>query len=141
MIEASCDQPVDVPLGHRRDLGDVEAPECLPERVPLPEHDRPAQPDLEHAQGERLEHRGLVVGAGTPDLVVVAAEGGIAGAGPGAAWLPVVPDDHVAAHPTSSRRGCARAHRSTDPLDTIERYFAAGAPSAPGGVLTPPLET
>src|SRR6266542_1282322 len=55
-------------LGHRRDLGDVEAPECLPERVPFPEYDRPAQPDLEHAQGERLEHRRLVVGAGTPDL-------------------------------------------------------------------------
>src|SRR6266487_4451843 len=29
--------------------------ECLPERVSLPEHDRPAQPDLEHTQGERLE--------------------------------------------------------------------------------------
>src|SRR6185437_8801416 len=42
------DQPVHVPLGHRGDLGDVEAPECLPERVPLPEHDRPAQPDLEY---------------------------------------------------------------------------------------------
>ena len=36
----------------------------------------------------------------------------------------------------------ARAHRSTAPLDTVERYFAAGAPSAPVGVLTPPaLET
>jgi AcrR family transcriptional regulator len=27
----------------------------------------------------------------------------------------------------------ARAHRSTNPLDTVERYFAAGAPSAPAG--------
>src|SRR5690242_733313 len=94
------DQPVHVPVRRRRDLGDVEAPEC----VPLPEHDRPAQPDLEHSEGERLEHRGLVVGAGTPDFVVVAAEGGIAGAGPGAAWLAVVPDDHVAAHLSSC--GC-----------------------------------
>jgi hypothetical protein len=69
------------------------------ERVPLPEHDRPAQPDLEHAHGERLEHGGLVVGAGTLHLVVVADGGGIAVADPGAARLPVVPDDHVAAHP------------------------------------------
>src|SRR5207244_3290179 len=76
---------------------------CLPERVPLPEHDRPAQPDLEHAQGERLEHRGLVVGACTPDLVVVAAARGIAGADPGAAGLAVVPDDHIAAHPVLQR--------------------------------------
>ena len=35
------------------------------------------------------------------NLVVVAAEGGIAGAGPSAAWLPVMPDDHVAAHGAS----------------------------------------
>jgi TetR/AcrR family transcriptional repressor of lmrAB and yxaGH operons len=28
----------------------------------------------------------------------------------------------------------ARAHRSTDPLDTVERHFAAAAPSAPVGV-------
>jgi len=55
-------------------------------------------PPLEHVQGERLEQRGLVVRAVTPDLVVVAAEGGIALACPGAAWLPVVSDDHVAAH-------------------------------------------
>ena len=25
----------------------------------------------------------------------------------------------------------ARSHRSTDPLDVVERYFAAGVPSAP----------
>ena len=91
-------QPVDVTLGHCRDLGDIEAQECLPERVTLPEHDRPAQPDLEHAQGERLEHRGLALGAGTPNLVMIAAESGIAGAGPGAPRPPVVPDDHIAAH-------------------------------------------
>ena len=60
------DQPVHVPLGHCCHLGDVEASECLPEGVPLPEHDRPAQPDLEHAQSERLEHRGLVVDAVLP---------------------------------------------------------------------------
>jgi hypothetical protein len=30
------------------------------------------------------------------------AESGIAGGGPSAPWLPVVPDDHVAAHPPSS---------------------------------------
>src|SRR5262249_23291920 len=54
-------------------------------------------------QGERLEHRGLVVGAGTPHLVVVTAGRGIAGAGPGAAGLPVVPDDDVAAHPAPQR--------------------------------------
>jgi TetR/AcrR family transcriptional repressor of lmrAB and yxaGH operons len=35
----------------------------------------------------------------------------------------------------------ARAHRSTAPLDTVERYFAARAPSAPAGVLAPALET
>jgi AcrR family transcriptional regulator len=34
----------------------------------------------------------------------------------------------------------ARAQRSTDPLDTVERYFAAGAPSAPAGALAPALE-
>jgi len=32
---------------------------------------------------------------------VVPAERGIAGAGPGATWFPVVPDHHVVAHPTS----------------------------------------
>ena len=35
----------------------------------------------------------------------------------------------------------ARAHRSTAPLDTVERYFAAGAPSTPVGLLRPALET
>src|SRR4029077_2859411 len=91
-------QLVHHPWGHGRDPGDVEALECLPERVPLPEHDRPAQTDLEHAQGKRLEQRRLLVGAGTPDLVVVPAEGGIGGGGPGATWHSVVPDNHVAAH-------------------------------------------
>ena len=56
-------------------------------------------------------HRGLVVGAGTPDLVVVAAERGIARAGPAAAGLAVVPDDHVAAH-LSSRGVPLRPHPS-----------------------------
>jgi hypothetical protein len=41
-------QPVDVLMAHRGDLGDVEAPKCIPERGALAEHDRPAQPDLEH---------------------------------------------------------------------------------------------
>src|SRR6266542_753934 len=117
-------------LGHRRDLGDVEAPECLPERVPFPEYDRPAQPDLEHAQGERLEHRRLVVGAGTPDLVVVPAEGGIAGAGPGAAWLPVVPDDHVAAHPALQRPGPPAPESPRLPLSRRAlRFTGRPAPS------------
>src|SRR6476659_7538281 len=35
----------------------------------------------------------------------------------------------------------ARAHRSTAPLDTVERYFATGAPGAPVGARTPALET
>jgi AcrR family transcriptional regulator len=35
----------------------------------------------------------------------------------------------------------ARAHRSTDPLDTVERYFAAGDPGAPVGAPTPALGT
>jgi hypothetical protein len=35
----------------------------------------------------------------------------------------------------------ARAHRSAAPLDTVERYFAARAPSTSVGVLTPALET
>jgi len=34
----------------------------------------------------------------------------------------------------------ARAHRSTDPLDTVERYFAARAPSVPVRVVTPARE-
>ncbi|HVD06286.1 MAG TPA: hypothetical protein VNB89_09720 [Gemmatimonadaceae bacterium] len=34
----------------------------------------------------------------------------------------------------------ARARRSIDPLDTVERHFAAGAPSAPAGALAPALE-
>ena len=46
------------------------------------------------------------------NLVVVAAEGGIASAGPAAAWLPVVPDDHVAAHLNLS----PAEHQSRDPL-------------------------
>jgi hypothetical protein len=71
-------------LGHRRDLGDIKVAECRPEGVPLPEDDRPAQPDLEHAEGERLENRRLVIGPGTPYLVVVTAESGICCAGPGA---------------------------------------------------------
>src|SRR4029077_628977 len=79
-------QPIDVSLSHCRDLSGVEAPECFLKRVPLGEHDRPAQSDLEYAEGERLEYCGLVVGAGTPDLVVIAAEGGIASASPGTAW-------------------------------------------------------
>jgi len=37
------------------------------------------------------------MGALSPDIVVVAAEAAIAGAGPGAAWLPVTPDDYIAA--------------------------------------------
>ena len=35
----------------------------------------------------------------------------------------------------------ARARRSIEPLDTVERYFAARAPSASVGVRTPALET
>lgn len=43
---------VDASLRHRRDLRDGEAVEGSPERVPLAEHDRPAEPGLEHTQGE-----------------------------------------------------------------------------------------
>jgi hypothetical protein len=121
MIEAS---------GHGRDLGDVEAPECLPERGPLPEHDRPAEADLEHAEGERLEQRGLVVGAGTPDLVVVSGEGGIAGAGPEAAWLPVLTDDHVAAHPAASRLSRRRGLRHHTITPSRDRAQLAPVPRA-----------
>src|SRR5690348_16974457 len=53
-----------------------KASKCLLKRVPLPEHDRPAQPDLEHAQGERPEHRRLLIGPSAPDLVVIPADGG-----------------------------------------------------------------
>src|SRR5207244_11542943 len=108
--------PPDSPLCPRGDLGDVEALERHPARLPLAEHDRPAQPHLEHTQGERLEHRGLVVGAGTPDLVVIPAERGIAGTGPGAAGLPAEPDDHVAAHPDWSSAICARAAATSSSL-------------------------
>src|SRR5206468_4464132 len=52
-------QPVDIPVGHRRDLRDVEAVKGPPKCIPLAEHDRPAEPDLEHTQGKRLEHRRL----------------------------------------------------------------------------------
>ena len=54
---------------------------------------------------------------------------------------PAVADEHATVL-LSALEGAlilARAHRSTDPLDTVERYFAAGAP-APGaaaGVSTP----
>src|SRR5206468_1173226 len=54
-------------------------------------------PTSKHAKGQGLAHRGLVIGALPPDIVVVTAQAAIAGAGPGAAWLPVAPDDHVAA--------------------------------------------
>ena len=52
------------------------------------------------------------LGASTPDLVVVAAERGIAGAGPGAAWLPVAPDDYVATH-LSTSSGPLHPHQGT----------------------------
>ena len=55
----------------------------LPERVPLPEHNRPAQTGLEHTQGERFKQCRLVVGASTPDLIVVADTGGVVASGPG----------------------------------------------------------
>ena len=116
MIEASCTRRSTSRPVIAATFVDIEAPECLPERVSLPEHDRPAQPDLEHSQGERLEHRRLVVCAGAPDLVVIAAERGVARAGPGAPWLAVVPDNHVAVHPAAGRdchgaatRGIARS--------------------------------
>src|SRR6266540_6163118 len=95
----------------------------------FPEHGRPAQPDLEHAEGERLEQRGLVVGPGTPDLVVVPAEAGISDAGPDAPWLPVIPDDHVAAHTWFLLVGCddARPVRASPPLAFESTRGAAGA--------------
>ena len=75
--------------------------------------------------------RGLVVGAGAPDLVVVAAEGGVAGAGPGAAWLPVVPDDHVAAHPAlASRLSRRRGPRHRTIRRSHNRAQVAPAPRA-----------
>ena len=52
---------------------------------------------------------------------------------------PAVADEHATVL-LSALEGAlilARAHRSTAPLDTVERYFAAAAPSAPVGVLTP----
>ena len=63
---------VELSLGHRCDLSDVKVMERLPERVPLAEDDRPAEPGLEHAQGQCFEQRRLVVGAGPPHLIVVA---------------------------------------------------------------------
>ena len=56
---------------------------------------------------------------------------------------PAVADEHATVL-LSALEGAlilARAHRSTEPLDTVERYFAARAPSAPVGLLTPALET
>src|SRR2546430_7682273 len=72
--------------------------ERFPEGVPFAEDDRPAQPGLEHAQGERLEHDRLVIRAGAPDLVVVTAECSVARSGPGAPRSSVVSDDYVVAH-------------------------------------------
>src|SRR5690348_10896425 len=72
--------------------------ERFPEGVSFAEDDRPAQPGLEHAQGECLEHGGLVIGGGAPDLVVVTAECGVARSGPGAPCSSVVSDDYVVAH-------------------------------------------
>ena len=80
-------------------LRDVEVVEGSPESVALTEHDRPTEPGLKHAQGKRLEQRRLVVGARTPDLIVVAATRGIAASSPGTARPAVVTDDHVVAHP------------------------------------------
>src|SRR6476646_3927584 len=70
------------------------------------------------------------MGAGTPDLVVVAAEGRIAGAGPGTAWLPVVPDDHVAAHLSPFR--VPLTHTRDPPIASpvcIQQYAFASAPA------------
>ena len=56
---------------------------------------------------------------------------------------PAVADEHATVL-LSALEGAlilARAHRSTVSLDTVERYFAAGGPSAPIGALTPALET
>src|ERR1700733_7046850 len=58
--------------------------ERFSEGVSFAEDDRPAQPGLEHAQGQCLEHARLVIRAGAPDLVVVTAECGVARSGPGA---------------------------------------------------------
>jgi hypothetical protein len=79
-------------------LGDVEAVERGAEGVSLVEHGRPAEPDLELAEGQRLEHRLLVMGAVSPDLVVVAAERRVGIAGPGTAGPAVASDDHIVAH-------------------------------------------
>src|SRR6201989_1202719 len=92
------DQAIDVRAGHRRDPGRVEPAKRRAETLAPAEHDGPAEADLEHAQRQRLEQPGLVERARAPDLVVVARERGIRRARPGAAWLPVGPDDHVAAH-------------------------------------------
>jgi TetR/AcrR family transcriptional repressor of lmrAB and yxaGH operons len=56
---------------------------------------------------------------------------------------PAVADEHATVL-LSALEGAlilARASRSIDPFDTVERYFAARAPTAPAGVLTPALET
>src|ERR1700722_14422895 len=77
--------------------------ERFSEGVSFAEDDRPAQPGLEHAQGECLEHARLVIRAGAPDLVVVTAEWGVARSGPGAPRSSVVSDDYVVA-PLALRR-------------------------------------
>src|SRR4029077_2774898 len=116
-------QPVDVVRRHRGDLADVETPECGPEGVPFPEHDRPAEAGLEHAKCQRFEQRGLVVGASAPDFVVVAADGGISGPGPRAACLLVVPDDDVGAHRRISPAGArATKKRSTASSGAMLRW-------------------
>ena len=59
-------QPTDVALRHRRNPHDAEVVEHPPEPLPLTEHNRPAEPGLEHTQSERLEQCRLVVKSGSP---------------------------------------------------------------------------
>src|SRR6201997_3465420 len=97
--------------------------ERFPEGVAFAEDDRPAQPGLEHAQGERLEQGGLVIRAGTPDLVVVVGGCVVARSGPGAPRSSVVSDDHIVAHLVSP-------HGTRTPGETCQMWSASASIAA-----------
>jgi len=93
------------------------------------EHDRPAQPDFEDTQRQCLEHRGLLGRPRAPDVVVVAAERGVAGTGPGTPW-PAVGSDGDVAHPTQCGRPNGGApspeHVREAPASAIHVFLDSG---------------
>jgi len=81
-----------------------------PPQPPLDQAHPPTRPTVEvtgaaasdRADGGRQPDLGVSPHPRRTPTAWLPAESGIAGGGPSAPWLPVVPDDHVAAHPPSS---------------------------------------